>query len=44
MADYADPRPRRNRKSTVDLLLQLGAATLEESGVEILGSMAVSKE
>ncbi len=44
MADYADPRPRRYRKSTVDLLLQLGATSLEESGVEILGSMAVSKE
>ncbi len=44
MADYADPRPRRYRKSTVDLLLQLGAISLEESGVEILGAMAVSKE
>ncbi len=44
MADYADPRPRRYRKSTVDLLLQLGATSLEESGVQSLGSMAVSKE
>ena len=44
MADYADPRPRRYRKSTVDLLLQLGATSLEESGVQSLGSLAVSKE
>ena len=44
MADYADSRPRRYRKSTVDLLLQLGATSLEESGVQSLGSLAVSKE
>ncbi len=42
MADYADPRPRRYRRSTVDLLLQLGATPIDQSGVEIFSSIAVA--
>ena len=40
----ADVRPRRYRKSTVDLLLKLGATPTERAGVQVVGSMAVKPD
>ena len=41
LGDYADVRPRKYRTTTVDLLVKLGAPSLEASGVRRLGSLAV---
>jgi uncharacterized protein len=40
----ADVRPRRYRKSTVELLLKLGATPTERAGVHVVGSMAVKPD
>jgi ankyrin repeat protein len=41
LGENADVRPRRWRESTVNLLLQLGATPTAQTGVEVVGSMAV---
>jgi ankyrin repeat protein len=44
LKEIAEVRPRKYRDSTVALLEKLGAPSLEASGVERLGSMAVRPE
>jgi hypothetical protein len=41
LGDNADVRPRKYRTTTVDQLVKLGAPSLEASGVQRVGSMAV---